>query len=210
MSRKQTIYSGKLATPIPGKEMPNLLSGEYDPEWRREFVERFKLLFQHYGIDRAQKNSWVMLAIALAETHVPGLSEAQSNSAGRPSTKNSPLQRRERAALLDRVEVLRNRRKLSEFAACKRVWEEIKRKEPNNRYFRRQLGTVRADVALARKERRQEKLAAAFFGGPFSGFGFGFSPDVSSVGPSLLCNPQAGDGASLPENSSGNSLQKSR
>ena len=92
-----TRYKGKLLEPLepfesllqrayPGLGLPTSRNKPvFDrliAERNMEVGERFRLLFEHYGVEPLNKN-WPLFAYKLAEAHVPGLREAKRRP-GRP------------------------------------------------------------------------------------------------------------------------------
>jgi hypothetical protein len=210
MPKKPTIYTGKLAIPMRRRKQAGLgllVPLQDDAEWEAEYRERWNLSIDHHKIDRSGENFWVRVAVALADAHVPGLSEKRGKPVGRPKTKNSPQERSQREALLRRVEEKRTQRKgLSEIEACRRVWQAIKREEPASHYARKSFGTVREDLRLARQEQRSRNaLVSALVGHP--PFDLGHPPSFGAL--AFVRGMLTGDAPSLPENSSENTSQKS-
>ena len=94
--RPKPRYRGKLAEPQkPLLTMPlaRALSGmspdeavisaeEARDQLRAEVLEKLRLLLDHYGISRDDKQYWRNLALALARDHVPGFQIAQPTKRG--------------------------------------------------------------------------------------------------------------------------------
>jgi hypothetical protein len=183
VSRK-IIYSGKLA--IPAAAAPTGLLGEHtrlktilDHESGGSGYDRAEcvvLLMGHYHVDPRDKDAWQSLAMALAKDHVPAFRPRRS---GRPKTKSSAQKVVDRESQLLRVEEMQHKNPaLSELEACRRLLAEMQRSDA-----RRKLGTVRADVALAKKERHTKLLVAALLGeDPFGHFfGLGTSGNTTNA-----------------------------
>ena len=144
------------------KRLNLLLSSPFDDrEWAAEWYSRWALLLNHYGIDLNDVTRWYKLAVELAVAHVPGLREREGKPRGRPRD-DSFDSRLEREDLLRRVQDVQARNQaISEFAACKHVFEEIRRKEPKNRYAKAKFPTIRRHVSQAKKEATRNALVRA-------------------------------------------------
>jgi hypothetical protein len=94
MAPKRTSpkFSGLLAEPISMPSSGGLL-GHLDEEERRShaFGQQFDKLFlllDHYGIDRKNKNCWIILSLCLGEEYVPGM-RVESSPRSRPGRKRT-------------------------------------------------------------------------------------------------------------------------
>lgn len=79
-------YEGKLKKRISKQEIREKAenAGGVDAAIRQIYLERLRLLFEHYGINPKEKGSSAKLARALMEDHVPGF---QFTKAGRPKQR---------------------------------------------------------------------------------------------------------------------------
>ena len=159
--KKKSAYEGDLGQYLPRRKRDDILGlPDSDPAWDKEMFRRFKLLLEHYGLERGDRHLWVKLSFALILEHVPGLQEAPPSNIGRPRTRHTPEARAKRAQLLKEVEALRKKHPRMKDASC---IEHIFRKPLPQDAPLRPLAEVSGrmrwyELHLARQERHQHTL----------------------------------------------------
>lgn len=132
-----------------------------DQEWLSDLERKLESQLTKYKIEQGDPLLWMRLALALAEDHVKGFGESK---VGRPETRASNAAREARKQLLAYME---HKAPKSVTATCIRL---VKIRADLPAYYQQRpnlsVNTLRSEVTLAKKERRQAtiylKLAQAF------------------------------------------------
>jgi len=109
---KRREYEGLLAEPIY-RPHP-LMSPSEKGDWVLQRATKTILLFRHFSIDPNAKDAWQRLALALAESHVPGFMPPTAKR-GHPKDYDTDLE------LCMRVELLKRRNGMSVRSAVDRI-----------------------------------------------------------------------------------------
>lgn len=167
------------------KPMPKL-SSTNKKAWIKLFAKKLSLLSEKYRIEAIDgQPQWNMLALAVIYSHIRGFRPA---AGGRPQVMQTPEAILGRAELLNAVNKKKhehrekNRTVLSDWSA----WEIIKKPKSSNNIPMFYLGkttsmpkgTLKAHLALARKERQEQDAIMSLFAdsGSPRGLGYYFHP----------------------------------